>query len=85
MHCFTSMLFCKWKTEAWKGIGLGLRCPAITGLKNNAIRIDNDFFFSHCCSAPSSINEAMNDLPFPKGRTEQYYLPALAFSAAPRN
>lgn len=43
MHSFTYIPFCKWETEAQKGIGLGLRCPSIVGLKNNAIRIDKGF------------------------------------------
>lgn len=43
MNCFTSILYCNWETEAQKGIGLGLRCPAAVGLKNNTIRIDSVF------------------------------------------
>lgn len=83
MHCFTSILFHKWETGAQKGIGPGLRCSTVVGLKNNTIRIDQGFLLMllWCCS----IKEGMNYSPLPKASTERYCLLFLAFSAAPRN
>lgn len=82
MCCFTYILFCEWRTEVQKGIGLSLRYPAVSRQKNNAIRITGNQALQRLSLC---ITKWMKDLSHSTWSPESYYLLALASSTSPRN